>query len=50
MKVGLNVDGCKHQFYKVYNHNLRAYFFWAYIDVLDFMNASIVKGQAPPKL
>jgi hypothetical protein len=26
MKVGLNVDGCKHHFCKVYNHDLRAFF------------------------
>jgi hypothetical protein len=50
MKVGLNVDGCKHHFCKVYNHDLRAFFFGAYIDVLDFMSASTVKGQTPPKL
>jgi hypothetical protein len=49
MKVGLNVDGCKHQFCKDYNHNLRAYFFWAYIDVLDFMSASTCERSSTSK-
>jgi hypothetical protein len=39
MKVILNVEGCKRHFCKVSNHNLRAYFLWAYNDSLDLMNA-----------
>jgi hypothetical protein len=38
MKVGLNVEGYRHHFWKVSNHNLRAYFFWAYSDALDLLN------------
>jgi hypothetical protein len=49
MKVGLNVEGCKHQFCEVYNHNLRAYFLWAYIDVLDFMSASTYERSSTSK-
>jgi len=40
MKVGSNVEGCKHKFYKVYTHNLRAFFGGAYTNALDFMSAS----------
>jgi hypothetical protein len=49
MKVGLNVDGCKHKFCKVYNHNLITYFFGVYIDVLDLMNASIYERSNTSK-
>ncbi len=40
MKIELILEGCIHHFCKVSNHNLRAYFFWAYINALDLMSAS----------
>jgi hypothetical protein len=41
MKVGLNVEGYRHHFCKVSNHNLTAHFFWAYSDALDLLNISM---------
>ncbi len=49
MKVGLNVDGNKHKFCKVYNHILIAYFIWAYTNVLDLMSASTCQRSSTSK-
>jgi hypothetical protein len=50
MTVGLNADECKHQFCKVYNHNLRTYLVWDYINALDFMSASICERSNTSKV
>jgi hypothetical protein len=49
MKVGLNVEGHKHHFYKVFNHNLRGYFLKTYINVLDLMSASTCERSITSK-
>jgi hypothetical protein len=49
MKVGLNADGCKHQFCKVYNHNLKAFFGGAYIIFFDLMSVSTCERSSTSK-